>query len=84
MRKLSLVDNAQYVYPQNHVTDVHKAKLLTGEIGLPVAGRLTGYLRWSPRSVGPLYLPAGRARGRDLRARYSSGFDQLLANMEAR
>ncbi len=78
---LSLVDNAQYVYPQSHVTDVHKAQFLTGEISLPVADQLTDWS--SVAAVGPLLLPAGGSVTVTFALVYGADAADYLANVEA-
>jgi len=54
---LSLVDNAQYVYPQSCIANVHKYQFLSGALSQPAADRLTD---WSSiAAAGPLFLASG-------------------------
>ncbi len=78
---LSLVDNAQYVYPQSHIADVHKVQFLTGALSQPVADEVTDWA--SVAAVGPLSLPADGYVIVTFALVYGADAADYLANVEA-
>ncbi len=78
---LSLVDNVQYVYPQNHVADFHKYQFLCGALSLPQTDQISDWS--SVAAAGPLYLAAGGSVTVTFALVYGEDEADYLANVEA-